>query len=297
MKNIKRKIIIVLFAASIFFVASCGDRAHMNTEPEIKQEVTTVYQVSRIVEVSGLEENIYTVEYDDEGKPLFYKVRWDDGEITTAEIKYNDRGVLNSVKIDEEEYEVVYNEADNTAKAYEREEGGSTNLFMSCQYNSNNQIVSLKYYHGSGVSEDIYSYNDKGDINTHQKTDSFGAQSLREYVNTYDENNNLIRTKYCEGGNLWNFKDYTYDNNGNVISETIGSLFEDEVFGEVRLDTDKYEYTYDSNGNIATETVYNIVNNEYVCKREYSYITCNAAQNRKGPAFDITQLRSYLQLT
>lgn len=114
-----------------------------------------------------------------------------------------------------------------------------------------------KWMNGGNTCETIYGYDENGRLN-YKKYSEFGNDY--EYSDfKYDENDNVIAyieydaLNKSEGISYYEFK---YDEKGNCSSYTINSDFDGETFNG------EYTFTYDDNANVIIET-----SNEY---EEYS---------------------------
>jgi YD repeat-containing protein len=105
-----------------------------------------------------------------------------------------------------------------------------------------------------------YTYDENGNVLTEER-ESVSARSPDSsdsflITNTYDENGNLTKT-VAEGGDPYTIE-YTYDADGNALSETYaGKDYSYEA-----------EYTYDADGNMLSE-IYTW--SDYSSKTEYTY--------------------------
>ena len=187
-------------------------------------------------------------EYDECGNNT-KKYKVEDGQITCSyEWEYDENG--NKTKeynsIDGGTpfiYEWEYDEYGNMIKLYEggKDEGC---LWFEWEYdNKGNQIKETRFTSYGTVSSVIkWSYNDKG-------------QKIKEVYNVSGEPDWTI-----EGKPVWT-KEWTYDQNGNMLKEV-----QTNYDGSVSFQ----EYTYDSRGNVLTE-VFGDTKYEYVYEGEHIF--------------------------
>lgn len=113
------------------------------------------------------------------------------------------------------------------------------------------------------TGKSVYEYDKKG--NKIKSTEYSDGEIVRTYSYTYDENGNVLtQTILYESSSSETVITYTYDENGRVNSKlTVDTWLEDK--GKLE------EYTYDERGNvIATQTTYDDAEPEAIT-REYTY--------------------------
>ena len=251
-KNMKCVIATALFVAIYFCMTSCGKQQY---------DYTKIYRISKVVEETEYGEIIYYAEYDDAGKPLRYKATQDGEEVIAVDLRY--RG--------------------NAVEIYEQVEDGDDWFLMEIRYNSGNQIISQR----SRYTEELYSYNGNGDLTSYQEVCDDEIQCSWEYENTYNQSGQLEKVEITKVNDVNGFEEYTYDSKGNIISKMVGSLF-----GEIRQEVVRYEWAYDDNGNVLTEALYDIYDEEYVYRREYSYISCDVLENQAEDVMEPVKISS-----
>ncbi len=257
-----------------------------------EQQNNTVYLLTKVVEKGTKTETVYTAEYDDTGKPLFLKKLIDGEECDTVELKYNDQGlleykvetlrqpyltaittyqyfydtngkVIKEIISDNYGYymEIEYVHKKNAIERYQREEeNGPAFLFSTEYFDDNGQLVSSEVYQEDGTIsyKKKYSYNSEGAVISDQWLDENGKQTrLEKYENTYNEDGRLMSA---------------------TMVQTTGEYHNKPV--------KRLEWTYDHNGNILTETGFDLLNNpstdEYAYKREYAYVASESVEERQG---------------
>lgn len=122
-----------------------------------------------------------------------------------------------------------YDEVSNFIKSYDLEEGGATTTYTLI-YDDKNQVIEVK----TDTKSTIYTYNDAGLIVSAVQKDD-GTESFT-FTYTYDAQDRLEKSERVnkENNKVVNTS-YTYNEEGNVKSETIGAQ--------------KLENTYDDKNN------------------------------------------------
>jgi YD repeat-containing protein len=122
-----------------------------------------------------------------------------------------------------------YDEVSNFIKSYDLEEGGATTTYTLI-YDDKNQVIEVK----TDTKSTIYTYNDAGLIVSAVQKDD-GTESFT-FTYTYDAQDRLEKSERVnkENDKVVNTS-YTYNEEGNVKSETIGAQ--------------KLENTYDDKNN------------------------------------------------
>ena len=123
-------------------------------------------------------------------------------------------------------------------------EPGKQIYYTTNNYTGSDQTTSWTY-----ANTTTYTYDSKGNV-LQQLTVDTVTNTENRLTNTYDNYGNTIGYVYeYYNGSSWDTTDtysstYTYDNNGNVTTETDSSN---------KKPSYKYVYTYDANGNLTSE--------------------------------------------
>ncbi len=115
-------------------------------------------------------------------------------------------------------------------------------------YDELNRILKVTEPSGKEVG---YTY-DKSGNRLSETTTEKGAKTVTIY--SYNERNRLISTVTKSGEVVLGFKNYDYDNNGNIIKETTATALKDTTSTSISNDSSKFnitttEYTYDELNN------------------------------------------------
>ncbi len=217
---------------------------------------------------------------------------------TIYEYEYNSNGLVSSEKgfdpVNNNEIFYVsnytYNENDRliSQEITDYDEGEITSTESDqFSYNSNNQLIRLESNY-SDLWFPEFSYHDKLDFtiengvyveaiyNVWNGTDwEINSKTVFEF-----EGPNLSTTfNYDWVSNNWELMgktDYTYDSNGNLLTESIY-----DWLGAGYELWDYYEYTYDSANNVISEE--NIEEGEVFYRDEYTYNTNDLMENYLNP--------------
>lgn len=192
---------------------------------------------------------IYSAKFSyDDNKNLVKVEEWQEGDGSSyTEYSYNDNG--NLVKVDKydenlkESYE--YDDNGNETKWEDYDENGNLRRYSNYGYDSRGKWVKSEWYDGNGsltgyenwsydgkgnlTKEEwydengnlngysYYSYDDKGNLTKEERMSSGGYTYSYEYICTYDDRDNLIRTEKYADDLLYSAQNY--DSDGDIIKE------------------------------------------------------------------------------
>ena len=233
----------------------------------------------------------YCYTYDASGNPTSLRIKTTDSAIIATDVEYSSNGQFVTKTVDQDGINELYEYEDTTGylKKYTDKKGNETVY----TYNSNADLltsVSQTLDNGQTISAN-YTYNDSDSIqkityNGFEYTfsyDSFGNRTQTKMgsnvlsTNTYGANNgNLNCVTYGNG----DYIDYTYDDYGNVISQSSngqprfnwtydssGNIYSHEDLAN----SQKIMYNYDSTGRLIRQTEKNTADNTNGYTYEYGY--------------------------
>lgn len=148
--------------------------------------------------------------------------------------------------------------------------------YYTYEYNEAKNITKKSYFSNNKLVSSILYEFDKAQNNT--KTSSFDKNNIEEWSITkeYNINNKVSISKHYEKGILYSTSIYTYDSKNNVV--------------EVKSDNLKSTFQYDNNNNLINETISD--NNGIVNITLYKYDTKNreiqkrVLNNKSNPQFE-----------
>ena len=168
--------------------------------------------------------------YDANGNNLTYTVSYYDGTLYTEERTYDENG--NNITIEAEGKGGYYD------SSYEGGYSASYDIF----YDANGNHTKFVAVDGDETLEGEFSYTEDGIITKGVTTVTCGEEVQIE-EELYDAKGNLIKKTITKGGEIIESSDFTYDENGNCLSELCKWSDEDGEGGVT------VKYTYDANGN------------------------------------------------
>lgn len=136
---------------------------------------------------------------------------------------------------------------------------GEAQILMKYEYGSDGVPVSMKTYFNDTLYQSIV-YRTSGGVQYLTITDSQGNTTMQSTQQKFDDAGRLIQTSSSISGSEVSYTNYTYDDNGVLVS-AVAVTAEGTVH---------YTYTYDEKGNLASEIQQNQDDGSYQ-RKEFSY--------------------------
>jgi antitoxin component YwqK of YwqJK toxin-antitoxin module len=187
----------------------------------------------------------------------FMESKWaKNGASRAQQFKLDDRGNIlekldfrNDSLIKKEICE--YNEKDSLIEYKHYEKGGKLSLFLSFEYDSNNNLINKIYYNNNGwYSKVVFSY--KNNMLVSSVDYDHNEKESSRCLYSYDQSNRLV-LKITEGENP---KDkykhtYSYDAKGKLLEYKV---YDNSSTGVFEQSMAKF-YKYDENGRLITDAI------------------------------------------
>ena len=222
--------------------------------------------------------------YDEHGHCTYYLQTYGDWEygFSITDSYYDANGMEVMTKDDGSTITYEMDENGNTIYEFDQYEDGSSNQFHYVIINGESYTAQSKSYDAEGVLTDYFTteYDENGNVLSCTQGSEEEGWAYREenvytwenglqtgevcyYLNEdtgtmelayttkyeYDSYGNVTYELHTDGNGDFSYDEshsYTYDENGNVITETVIDSYEDGYTGT---------YTYDENGNLITEVL------------------------------------------
>ena len=194
----------------------------------VKTEHTFTYDdkgfMTKKVEKVDKDEKTYEYTYNDKGMVATEKFTNKYGKVTTTAFTYNDAGVLTSKTVtDPQKNDTVttytYNDAGKVTFAESKNKFGDVDT-ITYTYDDKNRLTKEEFKYFDGTDEyNEYTYNDDSDLPaTMVVKEKDGKKTSYEfYYNSLGKMLNKIDTN---SRGRKNERKYTYDDKGNLVSET-----------------------------------------------------------------------------
>ncbi|MBR4027113.1 MAG: hypothetical protein IKJ01_06095 [Lachnospiraceae bacterium] len=258
---------------SIFVLTACGGTTndesvnHSDTQQQIEtqQEHNKEQQKERITVLS--KENIYNMmdkalivtyeyKYDKDGKQIEKTENYTDGRMYTIKTEYDANG--NSISKFVSKDGIV----DSIEKRVYNADGSSVISKYSCdesilltQDELDKEGHTIKSVNTQSDSEIKYEYDTYDNVKKIE-TIAGDISSVTTYEYQY-ENNVPINAKMFLDGKQEGDIEYTYDENGKLVSVISYNLYKEDgttvAEGEKGMETNRTEITYDANGNMVSK--------------------------------------------
>ena len=203
--------------------------------------------------------DIIYISNDNEGNTI-YSVNYDGEEIPFKYFKYNAKGLLISISIGGDEYKYEY-DADGRIISFSNFVNGEYRGKFEYIYDKDNNKIGKKYFNSKGelskINGTILEYDESG-YKTSEISYNEDGKQVGKILYQYDDNHNLTGIEFYGASQFYGKveeqafpyekKEFAYDDNGHMISETSYSYTYSNA-DRTRL-TSKITYEYDDNGHM-----------------------------------------------